>query len=339
MKGRNAQVSRLYKILSVMEGAPHGLTASDLVARLHDWGFEVTKRTVYRDLEALRAAGFPLDERGKSDEQGTRWTLERNARVTQYLVLNVRELFALYLARSVILPFKDTPFYEDLNSTFKKIDEKLGVKGQEFLNEIEQDFHFEPGPRWGLGLDPDTVETLRAACTDRQLVSMTYNSASSGETGKRTVGPHFLYFAKGSLYFVGEDLGDNVVKVFSVPRISAAEMTQQPYNGTAVDPENYFASSFGVYRGESPQPIHLHFNPQIASFVKERRWHASQRIIVRERGHIEFHLEVAITPELVQWILGFGSHVKVVGPKDLAARVMDEAQNIVEQYQGLKLSA
>ena len=33
--------------------------------------FEVTKRTVYRDLEALKAAGFPLDEKGKDTENGT----------------------------------------------------------------------------------------------------------------------------------------------------------------------------------------------------------------------------------------------------------------------------
>lgn len=332
MKGRNAQVTRIYKILTILEGAPHGLSVSDLVDRLHDRGFEVGKRTVYRDLDALRAAGFPLDERGKSEEQGTRWTLERSTRVNHYLVLGVRELFALYLARAAMAPFRDTPFYEDVASVFDKIDEKLGVKGQAFLSELSQDLHFEPGPRWGLGLNPDIVETLRAACTERQVLSISYTSVNSGKTGSRNVGPHFLYFAKGSLYFVGEDLGDKIVKVFSVARVHSAEMLETPYTTAPVDPERYFASAFGVYHGNTPQKIRIQFAPPVASFIKERRWHQTQRIVAKEGGAIEFHLEVDVTPELVQWVLGFGSSARVMEPAVLAQQIHDEAVRTAEHY-------
>ena len=157
MKGRNAQVSRIYKILNILEGAPHGLSVSDLCDRLHDRGFEVGKRTVYRDLDALRSAGFPLNEKGKDDVNGTRWTLEKTTKVSHYLVLSARELIALYLAKGMLSPLKETPFFDDLNNTFSKIEEKLTGKGQSFLDEVSNDFHFEPGPKWGLGLNPDEI--------------------------------------------------------------------------------------------------------------------------------------------------------------------------------------
>lgn len=332
MKGRNGQVTRIYKILTILEGAPHGLSVSDLIERLHARGYEVGKRTVYRDLEALRAAGFPLDERGKSEDQGTRWTLERSTRVNHYLILGARELFALYLARAAMTPFRDTPFYEDVISVFNKIDEKLGVKGQSFLNEVSQDMHFEAGPRWGLGLDPDIVETIRAACTERHVLSMDYSSVNSGTTSPRKIGPHFLYFAKGSLYFVGEDLGDNVIKVFSVPRIHRAEMHDDSYETEPVDPDRFFGSSFGVYHGGAPQSIKIEFSPAIASFVKERRWHPSQRVVAKDGSYTEFCLDVAVTPELVQWVLGFGSNARVLEPQTLAIQIADEARRISELY-------
>ncbi len=339
MKGRNAQVARIYKILTILEGAPHGLTVADLVKHLDDRGFDVGKRTVYRDLDALRAAGFPLEERGKSDDQGTRWTLERAMRVNHYLVLNARELLSLYLARSVLMPLKETPFYEDLLSTFHKIEEKLGNKSQVFLQELREDLHFEPGPRWGLGLDPDTVDTVRAACTERQVLSVTYNSANSGTVGKRELGPQFLYFAKGSLYLIAEDLGDHVTKTFSLARMSGAEMLDAKYEGDIADPDTYFGSAFGIYRSDQPVTVKLMFTSVVAPFVKERRWHDSQRVVAREHGQIEMNLEVGLTPELVQWVLGFGANVRVLEPEALRHRIKSAAEDVVAQYATSKTQA
>jgi predicted DNA-binding transcriptional regulator YafY len=333
MKGRNTQVSRIYKILTLLEGAPHGLSVADLTSRLTDRGFDVGKRTVYRDLEALKAAGFPLDEKGKSDDNGTKWTLERNTRVSHYLVLSARELIALYLARGVLSPLKDTPFFDDLQSTFDKIEDKLGEKSHSFLSEISQDFHFEPGPRWGLGLNPDITETIRAACTERHLLSVTYHSSSRGTTNERILGPHFLYFAKGSLYLVAEDRGDKQVKIFSVPRIQQAAMLDEEYQGQVVDPEQYFSSAFGIYRGKEPKTVKVKFAPAVALYIKERRWHDTQRVVVKDRGFIELTLEVDTTPELIQWILGFGPNAEVLEPAELVAEIQREAQKTIEVYQ------
>lgn len=332
MKGRNSQVTRIYRILAILEGAPQGLTVLDLADRLHERGFEVGKRTVYRDLDALRAAGFPLDEKGKSDDQGTRWTLEKNTRVNGYLILSVRELFALYLARAAMTPLKETPFYEDVVSVFDKIDDKLGLKGQAFLAELSQDLHFEPGPRWGLGLNPDIMETVRAACTERQMLSINYSSVNSGKVDTRDVGPHFLYFAKGALYLVAEDQRDNIVKVFSVARMNSAEMLEKAYETDPVDPEHYFASAFGVYHGGAPQKVRILFTSPASAFVRERRWHQSQRIVTKEGGVIEFHLDVDITPELTQWVLGFGANAKVLEPLSFRDRIRDEALRVAQQY-------
>jgi predicted DNA-binding transcriptional regulator YafY len=332
MKGRNAQVARIYKVLNILEGAPLGLSVLDLKSRLQEWGFEVTQRTVYRDLEALRAAGFPLEEKGKSEENGARWTLGRNTKISHYLVLSSRELLALYLARSVLTPLKETPFYEDLASTFSKIEEKIGSKNQAYLQELTQDFKFEPGPRWGLGIAPEIMDTLHAACTERQLVEFSYNSVNSGKSSIRRVGPHFLYFAKGSLYLVGEDMKENKVKIFSLPRIHEAQMLSESYTGETVDPEEYFGSSFGIYHAHTSEKVRILFAPKVAAFIRERRWHASQKVIAKEHGAIELQLEVGMTPELIQWVMGFGAEARVIEPPALIERLQQEAADLLKVY-------
>lgn len=333
MAGRNAQISRIYAILDLLEGAPHGLTVGELKAKLEDRDHHASKRTVYRDLEALSAAGFPLFPNEDSENaQASRWILERNAKINQYLVLAPRELVALYLAQGVLSPLKDTPFYEDLNGVFRKIEEKIGTRGQEFLSELTNELRFEPGPRWGLGLNPDTLETIRAACAERQILQFHYSSVSSGTRRTRTVGPHYLYFAKSSLYLVGEDLEDSKVKVFSVPRINDATMLDKPYEGKVQTPEEFFQHSFGIFHGSRPTSVEIQFSPTVAPFVRERRWHPSQRVVSKADSSIILHLEVAVTPDLVQWILSFGPEAKVISGGDLQQRIFESAQKVMLHY-------
>ena len=336
MKGRNAQISRIYTILNILEHAPHGLSVTDLCERLNNRGFEVVKRTVYRDLDALRGSGFPLNEKGQDDDNGTRWALEKTTKVNNYLVLTARELMALYFARSMLSPLKETPFFDDLTTTFHKIEEKLSIKGKNSLEEVSKEFHFEPGAKWGLGLNPDIIETIRAACTEGQKLKVNYSSTNSQTTKDRILGPHFLYFGKGSLYLVAKDFSDGIDKTFSLPRVNQAQMLDEEFESKNINPDTYFDSAFGVYHSKNPVEVKLEFSSPISTYIKERRWHDSQRIITKENGKIELTFEVGITPELVQWVLGYGKNVKVLSPTSLKKEIKKQAKETLEIYQELK---
>lgn len=233
----------------------------------------------------------------------------------------------------MLSPLKETPFFDDLNTTFSKIEEKLTGKGQSFLDEVSNDFHFEPGPKWGLGLNPDIIETIRAACTERHKLKVNYSSTNSQTTRDRILGPHFLYFAKGSLYLVAEDLRDGKNKIFSMPRVNNAEMLDETYEGESVDPANYFETAFGIYHADEPVSIALEFSPPISTYVRERKWHHSQRLISKPNEKIELHMEVGMTPELIQWVLGFGPNVKVVSPSQLTDKIREQALKTIELYE------
>ena len=244
MPGRNSQVARIYSIVQILDGAPQGLTVKDLMERVIDRGHEAKQRTIYRDLDLLSQAGFPLtSEKSGTDTNATRWKLERWTRVTEHFILTAPELLALYLARGVLTPLKDTPFYSDLESIFKKIEARLGTKNADYLNELTSEMQFEPGPRWGLGIDPDLLETVRACCAEKHVLSVCYASAHSGEKRQRRLGPQYLYFARGSLYLVAEDLEQGKVKVYAVPRMSQAKMLDEEYQGEPANPEDYFRES------------------------------------------------------------------------------------------------
>lgn len=78
-----------------MEFAPHGLTVKELANRLAERGHEVVVRTIYRDLVALQAAGFPINEYGVDVDNGKRWTLGRRSRITSYALVNPEDMQTL----------------------------------------------------------------------------------------------------------------------------------------------------------------------------------------------------------------------------------------------------
>ncbi|NBR14444.1 MAG: hypothetical protein EBU01_07660 [Crocinitomicaceae bacterium] len=97
-------------------------------------------------------------------------------------------MIALFLARGALTPLQHTPFYEDLESIFKKLEERLGARQIEYLESLEAELKFEPGPAWGLGISPDILETLRSACAEGHVLQGLYYSVNSKAESTRKLG-------------------------------------------------------------------------------------------------------------------------------------------------------
>lgn len=332
MAGRNSQVARILSLLDLLDGASRAYTVNELHEQLADRGHEYDKRTVYRDLEALSQAGFPLQPEG-TDQNAQTWKLDRSARISDYLVLTARELFALYLSKGVLAPLQSTPFYEDISRVFQKLERHLGLRANTYLDSLENEIKFEPGPQWGLGLNAEILETVRAACAEGHILETLYYSANTKTERVRRLGAHYLYYAKGGLYLVAEDLADQKVKMFAIPRMKNAVMTEEAYEGEVKTPEVLFQGSMGVYSGEKLIEVVVEFEAEVAPYVRERRWHSSQRVTALEGGRIRVNLELAETPELYYWILGFASYAKVISPPTVANQVATMANDTAKRYQ------
>ena len=92
-----------------------------------------------------------------------------------------------------------------------------------------------------------------------------------------------------------------------------------------------FAHSIGVNEGP-PEHIEIAFEPRIAPYVRERRWHASQRHTDKKDGGVVLSLDVCNDWALRSWILSFGPLARVLKPATLAAQIKDEIVRASERY-------
>jgi predicted DNA-binding transcriptional regulator YafY len=338
-KGRNSQSSRQLVIHQMLQAAgTRGLSPAEITDQLTDRGYSVTKRTVHRDLEGLLAAGIPLTESGsKSDKGGVRWKVDispRVARQSQAAVLKIsqRQLAGLYLAKAQFKALSKNPLFAGLDHFFEQVSDLIGSRNRSLLDELAKDLHVDLSDAQVVDSDPDVVDTIHAAIGEGQCLRLHYKSSNSQTNRERELGPHYLYFRERSLYLVAEDLADQTIKTFALPRMSKVEMIDRTYAGKVSSPDEHFKSSFGVWRANQTEPVEILFIASRSQYIKERTWHPSQVLTSNTDGSIKLKLQVGITPQLVCWILGFGSDAKVLSPSKLQHLICKAAHDITSRY-------
>ncbi len=111
---RGDQLGRQWRIIQTLISSRTGKSAAELAEEL-----DCHPRTVYRDLEALQIAGFPIyTERveGKS-----LWSLLDTVKHQIPVPFSLTELMALYFSTEMLKVFRDTPFHDSLESLSGKV--------------------------------------------------------------------------------------------------------------------------------------------------------------------------------------------------------------------------
>src|SRR5262245_38356270 len=127
---RNSELVRQWEILRDIDGARTGIGIAKLAALR-----KVHQRTIRRDLDALGRAGFPLfDDKVNGTSM---WKLRaRPFRGLDQLGLSVMELAALYFGRNLIAAGGATPFADEMDRAFDKMQAAIPHGVRRFLDRL-----------------------------------------------------------------------------------------------------------------------------------------------------------------------------------------------------------
>ena len=88
-------------------------------------------------------------------------------------------------------------------------------------------------------------------------------------------------------------------------------------------------NAFGIISGP-PVEVSAVFEPRASPYIRERSWHPSQRIESLEDGRLRLQVRLAVSQELIQWLLGFGSDVRVESPAKLVEQLREHHRRALE---------
>lgn len=301
------QISRLFEIVYILLGRRH-ITARELAER-----FEVSVRTIYRDVDALSQAGMPVYA-----TQGAGGGIH----IHDAYVLNKSALTETE-QREILLAL------ESLRATghgdSDRLLERLGsLFNQESSDWIEVDFS-----RWDNPQDRQILAAVKDAILSRHLLAFTYHP-SYGVRAERTVSPTKLVYKSQAWYLQAYCHTREAFRTFKLVRMENVRVLDEMFDRHALPtPPTVETGSEG---GDVPMvDVALWFAPRLAWRVLDE--FAAPEIEWQDDGGLVVRFRMPDEDWLRRYIFSFGTGVEVLSPQALREEIRDELRAILARYE------
>lgn len=321
---RGDQLARQWRLIQRLARSRAGVGLEALIDDL-----ECTRRTVYRDLEALQLAGFPVTSERRDGRTFYRFVAGFQLDDVPF---TPDEVLALAFSEDLLRTLEGTVFHGSVRSALGKIRAALSPELAQFLARLGESFRALPAPHKSYARQRDTVQSLNEAVLGRRPVELRYRTGATGAISTRRLDPYRVWYRSGALYVVGHDHKSGEIRTFAVDRIERL----RPLDGRFTPPASfdfdaYLGSSFGVI-AEPAARVRIRFEPRWAGYVAERTWHPSQRLRALAGGALELEMDVGGVAELRTWVLSFGGGARVLEPTGLRDEVVRELREALARY-------
>jgi proteasome accessory factor B len=285
---------------------------------------EVATKTIHRDLEFMRdRLNLPVEFNGARN--GYFYTEE----VSNFPSVQITEgeLFALVVAEKALQQYRGTSFEKPLLSAIKKMEQALPDTISLNLADIEQTISFRT--RAEPILDLKNFDALAKAVAQRKGLELIYRKPGQ-KMERRIVDPYHLANINGEWFLFAFDHARKDIRKFVPARILEIKQTGKSFKRSKkFSLEKELRDSFGVHSGEGEFEVVIRFNARAADYIREKKWHPSQRLRELKGRGLELKMKLSSLAEIERWILSWGGDAKVLQPRALAESVRAAARKLL----------
>ncbi|MCM3781592.1 YafY family transcriptional regulator [Neobacillus mesonae] len=304
------QISRLFQVVYILleKGT---VTAGELAER-----FEVSVRTIYRDVEALSQAGIPIYT---SQGKGGGIFLSDRFVLNKSLLSEKEQDEILFALQSLsVAQFSDSDeVFSKLSSLFRK----------NSSNWIEVDFS-----SWGSGQkQKELYVLLKQAILVHKVISFTYLSAV-GEQKSRRGAPVKLLFKDRAWYVEAYSFEKNALRTFKITRMSNVRFS----DGEGIELQKLQQGKMESSETEVPvdKPLRialvLRIEPVGAYRVVDE--FKEEDISKQEDGSFRVTSDMPPGEWLFQYLLSFGDLLEVIEPASVRLEIKNRTAKMFEKY-------
>ena len=319
------RISRIYRLLRLitMLQTHRNYTADELAREL-----EVSRRTIFRDLNMLEMAHIPYH----FDAERRGYRISRHFFLPP-INLTLTEALALIILTARVRGGRELPLVSQGARAAVKVESALPGGIRRHVGSIIDRLHVSMAPASRhKGLDA-MFDDLIGAIAERRICKIVYISFHEGKQVTTAIRPLHLVFMSRAWYVLAHAAKFGEVRTFKLGRIRKLTVTDKTFSQPAgLDIEDHFGQAWQMIPEGKLHHVHLHFEPKVAANVAEVNWHRTQRVEWNDDGSIEFHATVDGLGEIAWWILGYGDQVQAMAPAALRRRLAATAASIVKRY-------
>ena len=296
------KMERLIGILSILLQRDK-VTAPELAEQ-----FEVSRRTIQRDIESLCQAGIPI-----ATAQGTGGGISilEGYRVDR-TVLTTPEMQAILAGLQSLDSVSGTRRYAQL---MEKLSAGSTGRDSHILIDLSSWYKTSLSPK---------IEAIHSAIRQHQTIRFTYFSPK--ETAARTIEPYDLVFQWSSWYVWGWCRTRQDFRLFKLNRMTdlvpGEPFTPRPAPPPDLSAERIFPAKYQVT---------VLFDPACRWRLVEE--YGPDSFTAQPDGRLRFTWGFPDADSIISWVLTFGEGAELTGPEELRQRLADLTATLARRYQ------
>lgn len=220
------RLSRLTAILTQLQ------TKRLVTATLLAEKFQVSVRTIYRDIRALEQSGVPI-----LTEEGKGYSLMEGYRLPP-VSFTETEANALITAEQLVLKNKDASFVKEYSAAIDKIKSVLRHHTKENVNLLSS--RIAIGQNYNLDRTSNYLSSLQLALTNFEVTKIVYQKPDSEESSTRAIEPFAIFNTKENWLLVAYCRLRQSFRVFRLDRIKKLEILPEKFEPHKMTLQEYF---------------------------------------------------------------------------------------------------
>jgi predicted DNA-binding transcriptional regulator YafY len=319
------RASRLVSLLLLLQNRGQ-LTAAEVAREL-----EVSERTVYRDVEALSAAGIPIyAERGPHG--GIRLVEGYRTRLTGMTEDEARALFLSGLPG----PAAELGLGTVMTAARLKVLAALPTELRARATRLVERFYLDAAAWFSPDEQVPHLQVLAEAVWESRLLTVVYDRGD--EVTERVLEPLGLVLKAGIWYLVARRDGE--VRTYRASRIQSLAIRDDRFERpVAFDLAAYWLESSAAWERDVPRlEVDVRVDPAFLEALDEQIGTEASRAAETldaddPDGWVHLRLRLTYPHDAPARLLGLGSHLEVLAPPEARQRVIALARGVLARHE------
>ncbi|WP_420592798.1 helix-turn-helix transcriptional regulator [Robiginitalea biformata] len=276
--------------------------------------FQVSLRTIYRDIRSLEASGVPI-----SGESGVGYSIMEGYRLPP--VMFTREEAGSFVAAEKLMGhFTDASTRRYFESALSKIRAVLRMSDKDWMQSLEGRIHIQPGTEPFNQALPDALERLFESIAERRQIFLRYQAIRAGEFTQRYIEPVGLFHENGFWYVYAYCHLRADYRQFRTDRIRVIHATDKPFTRDHMPLDTFLKGRHG---GEKTR-VRILVDKEVARFLEATRKRHGFLSEQDQGDKVELIFETSwLKHDFARWYLTFGDHAEILEPEALREHVRE----------------
>ncbi|MDN3724428.1 YafY family protein [Aequorivita sp. SDUM287046] len=280
--------------------------------------FNVSLRTIYRDVRSLETSGVPI-----VSEAGVGYSIMDGYRLPP--VMFTREEASSFVAAEKLMQhFTDKSFGSYYESAMFKVKSVLRGKEKDWIDALQSQIIINPAENLFNENIPNALEILFESIAEKKQVFVKYQSLEAERPSERYLEPVGIFHENNYWYVLAYCHFRNDYRQFRTDRLLEIKRTDLPFQK-----EHATLDDFRKREKEIPKTeVRILVDKTIVKYIKsDLKNHGFISEEIKEEGVEMTFLAHNVEHSFARWYLMFADYAKILEPESLRKHILEIIEN------------